>query len=438
MNDRIPPHSIELEQALLGSLLLSPRESLWEFVSDHPHGERYFYDLRHASVFRTILDLANARKPVDIATVYAAMTQRKDECAPEDASYIAALPDAASSGFNAPYYADQLRELYQRREIIRVATQATVKAFDGDADALEFSEREMLAIGQTQNDGRDISMRDLAADVIHQMGEAHVNRGRVLGVATGFPDIDRRTRGLKPGQMVVIGGRPSHGKTALGLNFVDYAAVNCGLSVGVFSLEMTKEELFKRLICARARVSSEDLETARLSDEETANTRAALAQLSKAKIHIQDPSGIAIYQLTARARRMMHRHKLDLLVVDYLQLLHGKNKQNRTQEMTEVSNGLKNLAKELGIPAIVLAQLNREYDKDGGREPRLSDLRDSGSIEQDADIVLLIHPKPAKDQQENADVPTQLLLKKHRNGPTGTIATMFRRRFTKFEEVAKI
>ena len=426
---RVPPHSVEMEQALLGSLLLSPNDALWEFVSRYPAGESLFYDLRNAELFRVILDLANARKPVNIATVIAGL-ERLHPINPEQRLYVAALPDAAPSGASMSYYVDALTELFQRRRIIEVAAVATQKAYAGEADALPYAETEILGISATEGEV-ETSMKDLSVRVIDQLEEAQKNQGRLIGVPSGFVELDRKTRGFKPGQMIVIGARPGAGKTAIAGNIIAYTALEAGLPVGVFTLEMTKEEYHKRLLSSCSGVPSDVLEDGTMNQEQFKNVSLTLSRLSGSKIVIEDKSGLTINQLAARARRMVHRHKIKLLVVDYLQLLlPSKKAQNRTQELAEISTGVKTLAKDLGVPIIALAQLNRASEKDN-REPLLSDLRDSGSIEQDADIVALLHAKPTKEESE--DVPTDLLIRKHRNGPTGRIPMVFRKAITRFE-----
>lgn len=429
MSDRLPPHSIEAEQGLLGSLLQGQSSYVWEFIATHPEAHRYFYDGRHADIFKAIGNLANTRKPIDPVSVVLEM-EKVNPLSPEQKQYIGDLPDASPSGANFSYYASELQGLFHRREIIRVSGEASMKAFKGDADALEFAASEMLAIGESHTGEDDKSMQELCSETLAQLEDGFANRGKIQGVPTGFATLDKMLRGLKPGQLFVIGGRPGHGKTALAMNIVERAAVDCQISTGVFSLEMTKHELTRRLLCSRARVPSDELENGNLSADQYKAVTVSLGKISKAPITIQDQAGLTIGQLQARARRMKHRHKVEFLVVDYLQLIHGRNKQNRTQELTEISVGLKSLAKELALPVLALAQLNRENERDGNREPRLSDLRDSGSIEQDADMVALLHP----GQGDTVD----LLLKKHRNGPCGRIPLRFIREITRFEQISPI
>lgn len=433
MTDRIPPHNTEFEQALLGSLILAPKSQIWEFVSKYPDGEKFFYDLRHAIYYRAILNLANARKPVEVITLISELETGGKQITAEDRSYVIALPDAAPSGASMPYYAEALEELYHQRRLIESCTRICQKAFERERNSLEFAEKEILGIRRSDTHDHEITIKDLAAQVIEQISDALLNKGKLRGVPTGFPTLDKKLRGLKPGQMFVIGARPSHGKTALAINIVEKVGVDLGMSCGVFSLEMTKDELFKRLLCSRAEVTSDELDNGNVTEVEQERLKKAIGEISRSPIHIQDPSGITVHILAARARWMAHKHDIKVLVIDYLQLLHGSRTQNRTVEMTEVSNAIKCLAKELGIPIIVLAQLNRESEKEGSREPRLSDLRDSGSIEQDADIVALLNPE---GNLEGSNIETTLLLRKHRNGPTGKIPLLFRRSITKFEEKA--
>ncbi len=267
----------------------------------------------------------------------------------------------------------------------------------------------------------------------------------LTGISTGFMDFDKMTTGLHPGEMIVIAARPSMGKTSLAMNIVEHVALELGLPVGVFSLEMTSESLVLRMLCCKARVNLRDAREGFFSERDFPKLTQVAGKLSKAPLVIDDTSGLSILQLRAKARRMHAQHGLKLLVIDYLQLLNStarRAQENRQQEISEISSGIKALAKELKVPVIVLSQLNRELEKDKNRKPRLSDLRESGAIEQDADLVGLLYKPSSEDEEGGGDesegVPVNLLIAKQRNGPTGDVNLTFLRSFTRFESAAKV
>jgi replicative DNA helicase len=433
LKDRLPPSNNEAEKALLGCLLLSPREQLWEFVSSFANCEKYFFDLRHSQIFEAVRDLANAGKHVDSITIHAELQKRKSDV---DLVYLAQLPESAPSAYNMREYAEELKGLYLRRAMIHAGVKIMQEAYDNkEAEAtLESAGQQILSISADAQDADTESMQDISRNLLNKLDEAHNNRGSINGVATGFIDLDRKLRGMKPGQMIVIAARPACGKTTLAMNIVENAALNYGVPCGVFSLEMEKEELALRMLCSRSRVPSETVTGATTSEDQQADLKAALIQIAKAPIHIEDKGGLTVQQLAARARRMKHRHGIQLLVIDYLQLLSGRRKENRNSEMTEVSNAIKALAKELKLPIVVLSQLNRAYERDGDRKPRLSDLRESGAIEQDADCVGFLYPR--KDTSAEATdliQPVTLGILKHRSGPSGEIPLTFFKDITRFE-----
>ena len=270
------------------------------------------------------------------------------------------------------------------------------------------------------------------------------NKGSTTGVETGFTDLDKMTTGLHPGEMIVVAARPSMGKTSLAMNIVEHVALDAKLPVGVFSLEMSSESLVMRMISSLARINSHDMQDGMLTPQDFPRITDAAGRLANSSLHIDDSAGLSILQLTARARRMWQQHGIKLFVIDYLQLLHSTSRragENRQQEIAEISSGIKALAKTLGVPVIVLSQLNRELEKDKNRKPRLSDLRESGSIEQDADLVGLLY-KPGgvdedTDDPESEARPVNLLIAKQRNGPTGDVPLTFLKGYTRFENAAK-
>jgi replicative DNA helicase len=308
-------------------------------------------------------------------------------------------------------------------------------------------ERDVLRISESRATGNVMGIKELVHKAINTVEDFHARKGMLTGVGTGFTDLDRMTSGLHPGEMVVVAARPSMGKTSLAMNIAEHVAVDLKLPVGVFSLEMTAESLVLRMLCSRARVNLRSVREGFLAERDFAPLTNAAGQLSGAPLFIDDTSGMSILQLRAKARRMCQQHGIKLFVVDYLQLLHSTSRraqENRQQEIAEISSGIKALAKELDVPIIVLAQLNRELEKDKSRKPRLSDLRESGSIEQDADLVGLLY-KPATDDEDAPaledqpdGIPVNLLIAKQRNGPTGDVNLTFLKPYTRFESAAKV
>jgi replicative DNA helicase len=307
---------------------------------------------------------------------------------------------------------------------------------------IDQAEADFLA--STERKSTDIAKQCSASVLrcIQQMEEYQQNQGATIGIPTGFLDLDRMTGGMQGGQMIVLAARPSMGKTSLAMNIAESVALNTKLPVGVFSLEMTEDQLVMRSICSVARVNLRNVRDGALAERDFPKLTSAAGRISAAPIYIDDTGGLSIMQLRARARRMVQMYGIKLFVVDYIQLLNSTNKraQNRQQEIGDISRGLKSLSKDLGVPVVVLAQLNRELEKDKNRKPRLSDLRESGDIEQDADVVGLLY-KPAtenEDAPESAAVPVNLLVAKQRNGPTGDVELMFLKEYTRFESVARV
>ena len=324
---------------------------------------------------------------------------------------------------------------------------ARVYEHEGEVDALlDEVERDILRISEARVEASTNTIKDLVHRAITTIEDYHQRQGMLTGVGTGFVDLDKMTSGLHPGEMVVIAARPSMGKTSLAMNIAEHVAIDLRLPVGVFSLEMTADSLVLRMLCSRSRVNLRSIRDGFLAERDFPKLTGAAGKLAQAPLFIDDTSGLSILQLRAKARRMAQQYGVKLFVIDYLQLLHStaRRAENRQQEIADISNGIKSLAKELKVPVIVLSQLNRELEKDKNRKPRLSDLRESGSIEQDADLVALLYKPASGDDddgggsQEQDAVPVNLLIAKQRNGPTGDINLTFLKSYTRFESAAKI
>jgi replicative DNA helicase len=449
--DRLPPHSPECEVGVLGCILLSPNECIGECLEKLKMGAEAFYDLRHQTIFSTLVEMFDSREAIDLITLQQRLKDKQLLEQVGGLSYLASLPDAVPSAANVSYYLDFVHEKYLLRKMIHVCTDVVGKVyeFEGEVDMLmDEVERDILKISESRVTGENDTIKDLVKKAITTIEEYHQRQGMLTGVPTGFTDLDKMTSGLHGGEMIVIAARPSMGKTSLAMNIAEHVAIEQKLPVGVFSLEMTSESLVLRMLCSRSRVNMRNVRDGFLAERDFPKLTSSAGKLSNAPLFIDDSSGLSILQLRAKARRMHQQHGIKLFVIDYLQLLHStaRRAENRQQEIADISNGIKGLAKELSVPIIVLAQLNREMEKDKSRKPRMSDLRESGAIEQDADLIGLLYKPSSGDDDDNPtnagetedSVAVNLLIAKQRNGPTGDVNLTFMRSFTRFENAAKI
>jgi replicative DNA helicase len=446
--DRLPPHSPEAEQGVLGCVLLSPNDCMGECIGRFKEGAEVFYDLRHQTIFSALVQMYDAREAIDVITL---QQQLKNKQLLEEVggiAYLAALPDTVPSAANLSYYLDIVVEKYLLRKMIHTCTEVVGRVYDyeGEVDALlDEVERDILRISESRVQTQTTTIKDLVKKAITTIEDFHQRQGMLTGVGTGFTDLDKMTSGLHGGEMVVIAARPSVGKTSLAMNIAEYVAIEQRLPVGVFSLEMTSESLVLRMLCSRSRVNLRNVREGFLAERDFPKLTGSAGKLANSPLFIDDSSALSILQLRAKARRMWQQYGIKLFVVDYLQLLHStaRRADNRQQEIADISSGIKSLAKELSVPVIVLSQLNRELEREKNRKPRLSDLRESGAIEQDADVVGLLY-KPSSDDEESGSaaeedaVPMNLLIAKQRNGPTGDVNLTFLKSYTRFESAAKV
>lgn len=445
--EKLPPYAHEIEQAVLGCMLLSPNECIPQVISKFKAGEKVFYDLRHQIIYNTIVNMSEMSRPIDAITVMQRlqMFDQLDEIG--GISYLNALQDSTTSTANILYYAGILVDTYLMRKLVSVSTETIHSVYESQnevSEILDAAERDVLAIRAGMETTESYGMRELVQGSISEIETWMQRQGAVTGLPTGFVDFDIMTGGLQPGEMIIIAARPSMGKTSLAMNIAENIAVGLNLPVGVFSLEMTKEALTTRMICSQARVNIRNAKEGFLADRDFPALTSAAGRLSNSLIRIDDTSGLSILSLRARARTMWQQYGVKAFVIDYLQLLHSTTKRardNRQQEISEISSGIKALAKDLRVPVIVLSQLNREVEREKNRKPRLSDLRESGSLEQDADVVGLLYiPKLDDDEAlRYADaIPVNLLIAKQRNGPTGEVNLTFIKPYTRFESASKI
>lgn len=448
--DRLPPHSIEAEQGVLGSILLDPKVCMPLAIDKLRRGSEVFYDLRHQALFDVLVEMADKGELIDPIGVQQYLKDRNQLEALGGMPYIAGLMNCVPSAANLEYYAEIVREKFLLRKVIQTCTSAVARVYDhqGEVDGLlDEVERDILQISQDRVVNTEKQIKALVHEGINEIEMLHQNAGKLFGVGTGFPDLDKMTGGLKGGEMIVIAARPSMGKTTLAMNIAEHVAIEDQQPVGVFSLEMSGKSLIVRTICSRARVNLRNVRDGFLAERDFPKLTGAAGKLANAPIYLDDSSGLSIVQLRAKARRMHQQYGIKLFVIDYLQLLNGgsgKKFDNRQQEISIISNGIKAMAKELDVPVIVLAQLNRELEKDKNRKPRLSDLRESGAIEQDADLVgLLYKADRGDDEAESGDqdveaVPVNLLIAKQRNGPTGDVHLTFLKSYTRYESASKV
>ncbi|MCF7708113.1 MAG: replicative DNA helicase [Verrucomicrobia bacterium] len=447
--NRVPPHSIEAEQGVLGCLMLSPNDKIGITVEKLKTGSEAFYDLRHKQLYELLLEMYDKNDVIDPITVPQKLKDRNQLEMVGGLAYLTSLVDAVPSAANLPYYLDIVREKLLLRRLIQACDDVVnrVHDYEGDVDELvDEVERDILRISEQRVESDSTTIKDLVFKAINTIELYHQRQGLLTGIGTGFRDLDKLTSGFHPGEMVVLAARPSVGKTSLAMNMVEHIIAEQKLPVGVFSLEMTAESLVLRMICSMARVNLRSIREGFVPKRDFPKLTAAAGKLAGAPLYIDDTPGLSILQLRAKARRMSQQYGTKLFVIDYLQLLHStsvRRSDNRQQEIADISNGIKALAKELEVPVIVLSQLNREMERDKSRKPRLSDLRESGAIEQDADVVgLLYRPSDSDNDQPPADEhstePVDLIIAKQRNGPTGDVNLMFFKHFTRFESAAKI
>jgi replicative DNA helicase len=440
------PQNVEAEKGLLGSILLSPREVLNDCAEQIT--EETFYSPAHGSIFRVLVEMWSANTQIDVIT----LTNRLRDLNLLDAvggpGAVTELFGYVPTAANAPHYLDIVLEKSLLRRMITACTASAARCYEEQGDVpvlLDDVEREIFTIGETRFRKSAPDMRDEVFTALENIEKMYQQRGRISGLATGFSVFDQMTDGLHPGEMIIVAARPSMGKTALAMNVVEHVALNLEepKAVGVFSLEMSTQQLVQRMLCSRARVNMKKIRSGMLARAEHGKLNDAAAALSESRIFIDDTPGLTILELRAKGRRLRDRHRVELIAIDYLQLCRSTSRRgqdNRQIEISEISAGIKALAKELEIPIIVLAQLNRQPEQRGGGKPRMSDLRESGSLEQDADVVaLLVRPEVYEDDEDTkSDLAgkAELIIAKQRNGPIGEIPLTFIKEYTRFENAA--
>ncbi|CAN5719506.1 replicative DNA helicase [soil metagenome] len=426
-------------------MLISPREIIAECV-ERINAE-HFYVPAHQTVYDVLVELWNASAGIDLITFTQTLRDRNLLETVGGAAFVTSLYTFVPTAANVMYYLEIVREKFILRQIIGACTESVRRAYDEQDEVnnlLDEVEQKIFAVGEDRFKGQMPGMKDQVMGALESIEQLWERRGKITGIPTGFTELDRMTDGLHAAEMIVIAARPSMGKTALAMNIAEHVAITSKLAVAVFSLEMSSQQLVQRLLCSRARVNLQKVREGFLAERDFPSLTAAASKLAEAQIYIDDTAGLSILELRAKARRLKAQKDIQLIVVDYLQLLKSTTRRaqdNRQLEISEISSGIKGLAKELKLPIIVLAQLNRQPEARSGGKPRLSDLRESGSIEQDADLVgLLVRPEVyEEDEDARAEKAgeAELIIAKQRNGPVGEVPLTFLKEFTRFEDRAR-
>ena len=437
---RTPPHSVEAEQAVLGGLMLD--NAAWERVADRIQ-EEDFYRQDHRLIFKAMTLLANQDQPFDAVTLAEWLQGQNSLEQAGGLAYLATLARDTPTAANVRAYADIVRERAVLRQLIRVGGELADAAFRPEgrstAELVDFAERSVFEIAERGNRlGRNyVPINELMAKAVDRLDTLVHADSHVTGVATGLNRFDDMTAGLQPGDLVIIAGRPSMGKTSFAMNIAENAAIGSGVPTAIFSMEMSGEQLAMRLISSLGRIDQQKVRTGKLDDIDWKRVSSAISIMSKAPMYIDDTGALTPTELRARARRLKRDHNLGLMVVDYLQLMQVPGtRENRATEISEICRSLKGLARELKVPVIALSQLNRSVEQRDDKRPIMSDLRESGSIEQDADLIVFIYRDEVYNKDTEDKGVAEIIIGKQRNGPTGTVRSTFLGQFTRFENYA--
>lgn len=436
LQERVPPHNIEAEQAVLGAIFLEPEAFS---TAAERIGPSDFFRAGHQVIFEAMLELFEKGEPIDLVTV---TTLLSDSNKLEIAGGVPYLTDLASSvptAANIDYYSKIVEEKALLRRLIQTATEIVTESYNREDEVeelLDQAERNILAVSSRKNATSFKPIKDVLIEVYDNIEKLHHAKDDVTGIPTGFRDLDRITSGFQKSDLIIIAARPSMGKTAFALNIAQNVAINTDENVAIFSLEMGAEQLVQRMLCAEGNIDSQRLRTGKLEQEDWGKLTMAMGSLSHAGIFIDDSPGIRVSDIRSKCRRLKQEHGLGMIIIDYLQLIQGSERlrENRQQEVSEISRSLKSLARELEVPVIALSQLSRSVEQRQDKRPMMSDLRESGSIEQDADIVGFLYREDYYDKDsDNQNI--EIIISKQRNGPTGTVELAFVKEFNKFVDL---
>ncbi|MFQ5911963.1 MAG: replicative DNA helicase [Nitrospinota bacterium] len=439
---KVPPQNVEAEQAVLGAVLLdnSAFPKVLEAIRD-----KHFYREAHRKIFTAMADLFERNEPIDLLTLTDRLRKNVSLEEVGGESYLAALVDAVPTAAGVSHHARLVKEKALLRDLISAATEIVAQGYEATEEVETFidnAERVIFEISQDRISQSFVSMSDVLKSTFKTIEELYERKELVTGVPAGFTDFDRLTAGLQPSDLIIVAGRPSMGKTSFALSIAQNVGTQNKLPVGVFSLEMSKEQVVIRLLCALARIDIQKLRTGFLDKNDWPRLTTAAGKLAEAPIYIDDSAALTALDIRARARRLKAERGLSLIVVDYLQLVRGRGRvENRQQEITEITRSLKELAKELRLPVMALSQLSRQVEHREGHRPQLADLRESGAIEQDADVVAFIYRPEVyeRDEEKRQEIEgkAEIIIAKQRNGPVGTVETAFIKEYARFESIAR-
>jgi replicative DNA helicase len=431
--DRVPPQNNEAEQSVLGAVFLSKEALITAIEILRPED---FYKTAHQRIFKTMQDLYERGEPVDLVTVTAELQDHKllDEVG--GVTYLTEIARSVPTAANIEYYARIVEEKSLLRRLIRTATKIANDGYSREDDVTQIladAERYILEIAQNRNSGGFTPIRDVLLETYERIEFLSQRRGDVTGIPSGYPDLDKMTSGFQRSDLIILAARPSVGKTAFALNVAQNVAARAGETVAIFSLEMAASQLVQRMICAEGNLDASRMRTGWLEEDDWQKLTMAIGTLAKAPIYIDDTPGITVQDIRAKCRRLQAEKGLGLILIDYLQLIQGRGRgENRQQEVSEISRTLKGIARELNVPVIALSQLSRSVEQRQDKRPMMSDIRESGSIEQDADIVAFLYRDDYYDKEtENKNV-IEVIIAKQRNGPTGTVELAFLKEYNKF------
>lgn len=438
MVERIPPQNIDAERSTLGAMLLE-KEAIHK-VQELLQPED-FYREAHRVIFEVVSRLANKGEPVDIITVSEELKQQNMLEKIGGIPYLTALANAVPTAANVEYYAKIVEEKALLRAIIRVSTDIVGMSYEGSQEVdviLDEAEKQIFQITQKRNVKGYVSLKSILIETFERIESLYESKGGVTGLPTGFGDLDRMTAGLQPSDLIILAARPSMGKTTFALNMASHAAIDLKIPVVMYSLEMSKEQLALKMLCSEAGVDNQRIRTGTLLDADWPRLSHALGKLSDSMMFIDDTPGATVLDIRAKSRRIKAEFGLGMIVIDYLQLMTSRGKtENRQQEVSEISRSLKSLARELEVPVIALSQLSRAVEQRADKKPGLADLRESGSLEQDADIVAFLYREDYYNQETDRKNITDLIIAKQRNGPVGSVEFLFQKEFGKFVGLEK-
>ncbi|WP_045519093.1 replicative DNA helicase [Neobacillus niacini] len=432
--DRLPPQNIEAEQAVLGAIFLEPSSLT---VASEILIPEDFYRAAHQKIFNAMLKLNDEGKVVDLITVTEELAAAKLIEDTGGVSYLSELASSVPTAANIEYYGRIVEEKSLLRRLIRTATEIASDGYSREDEVealLSEAEKNILAVAQRKNAGAFHNIKDVLVRTYDNIEEMHNRVGEITGISTGFAELDRMTAGFQRNDLIIVGARPSVGKTAFALNIASNVAIKTGENVAIFSLEMGAEQLVMRMLCSEGNIDAQRLRTGSLTDDDWGKLTMAMGALSNSGIFIDDTPGVRISDIRSKCRRLKQEHGLGMILIDYLQLILGSGRagENRQQEVSEISRSLKQLARELQVPVIALSQLSRGVEQRQDKRPMMSDIRESGSIEQDADIVAFLYRDDYYDKESENKNIIEIIIAKQRNGPTGTVSLAFVKEYNKF------